>query len=180
MFDKLKDWWGKHGNWNPKTTLLILAFLALIFFMFANEADAAERETRAELAPALFVAGDPYKGGLLSLEERWNNKYAIGLGLTSTWQCWDADNCKRGDGEQNQFVYAERVVRPYFSDHFEMGIGVSYWHKQTPAWNSHTPFLLHIGWNFNDQWAVKWRHFSTGGSSSKNGGLDYLSISYSF
>jgi hypothetical protein len=72
------------------------------------------------------------------------------------------------------------VVRPYFSDHFEMGIGVSYWHNKTPAWNSHTPFLLHLGWNFNDQWAVKWRHFSTGGSSSKNGGLDYLSLSYSF
>lgn len=178
MFDKLKDWWGKNGNWNPKTTGLILAFIVLLFFLLANEADASERETRAELAPTMFVAGDRYTGGILSIEERWKNKYALGLGLTSGWSC--TNDCGRGDGPNNQFVYAQRVVRPYFSDHFEMGLGVSYWHNKTPSWNSHTPFLLHIGWNFNDKWAVKWRHFSTGGSSSQNGGLDYLSISYSF
>lgn len=63
---------------------------------------------------------------------------------------------------------------------FQIGIGISYWHNQSPAWNSNTPFTLMIGWQINDRWSIKERHFSTGGSSSKNGGLDMLTIGYTF
>ena len=181
MFDKIKEWWSNLPNKflgvdiKQPTTWMILGFIFLLFFMFSKEADAAE--TRMEFAPTLFVAGDRYNGGLLQLEERWKGKYALGVGLTTDWNCADAEDCKRGDGPTNQFIYAQRVVQ---YKKFEMGLGASYWHNTSPAWNSHTPFALHLGWNFNDHASVKWRHFSTGGSSEKNGGLDYLSFAWSF
>ena len=178
MFERLKEWWANHGNWQPKTALLILGFILLLFFVLSHEADAAEvkPETRVELAPTLFVAGNRYNGVILSLEERWQNKYAVGLGLTTSWVC--SEDCRRGPGEQNQFVYVQRVVR--YKKHFEMGLGISYWHNTSPSWNSNTPYALHLGWNFNKKLAIKWRHFSTGGTSSQNAGLDYLTISYNF
>ena len=181
MFAKLKEWWANLPNeWlgvsiKKPTTYLIVGFILLLVFMFTQEAKADERETRIEVAPTLFVAGDRYNGGLINLEERWKGKYALGVGLTTDWNC--SGDCKRGPGPTNQFIYAQRVVQ---YKKFEMGLGVSYWHNKSPAWDSHTPFALHLGWNFNDHWAAKWRHFSTGGSSEKNGGLDYLSISYNF
>jgi len=141
--------------------------------MFATEADAAE--TTFEVAPTLFVAGDRYNGGLIALEERWKGKYALGVGLTTEWQC--TNECRRGNGKTNQFVYAQRVVQ---HNKFEMGFGLSYWHNTSPSWNSHTPYALHLGWNFNDHASLKWRHFSTGGSSSNNGGLDLLTVGWRF
>ena len=116
----------------------------------------------------------------LFFEERWNDKYAVGLGLTTEWKCPDLNDCRRGQGKTNQLVYAQRIIK---YKKFEMWLGLSYWHNKSPAWDSHTPFILHLGWNFNDRFGVKYRHFSTGGSSDKNGGLDLpisLSVGWKF
>ena len=179
MFDKFKTWFANLPatffgvDIKQPTTYLVLGFIVLLFFMFATEADASE--TTIEIAPTLFVAGDHYNGGLIALEERWKDKYALGVGLTTEWHC--TDDCGRGNGKTNQFVYAQRVVK---HNKFEMGFGLSYWHNKSPSWNSHTPFALHAGWNFNDHLNLKWRHFSTGGSSERNGGLDLLSVGWRF
>ena len=109
MFDKIKSWFNNLPEKflgvkiKKATTWLILGFIALLIFMFTNEAEAAE--TRMEIAPTLFVAGDRYNGGMLMLEERWKSKYALGLGLTTEWLC--SGDCKRGPGKTNQFVYAQ-------------------------------------------------------------------------
>jgi len=161
-------------NFKKPTTWIVIAFIILAGWMFSKEASAAE--TSFELAPGtMFVAGSRYAAGALFIEERWLGKYAVGFGLTTAWEC--LDNCKRGNGPTNQVVFIQRIVT---YKKFELGLGLSYWHNTTPAWNSHTPFALSIGWNFNDHWSIKERHFSTAGSSSNNGGLDMLTIGYRF
>lgn len=165
------------SNWKDtfkdKTTWAVLAFILLAVVLFAKTADA---ETSVEVAPGtMAVAFDRYDGGWLMVEETWNDKYALAFGLTTEWNC--TSECKRGDGKKNQFVQFQRVIN---YNKFQMGLGVSYWHNKTPAWNSHTPFSLHIGWNFNDHLGVNWRHYSTAGSSSSNGGLDLLAVDWSF
>ena len=164
--------WGV--NWKKPVTIAILAFIAVLFFAFSKTADAAE--TTAELAPGtMFVAGHHYTGGTLILSERWRDKYELGLGLTTEWGC--TSSCGRGEGPSNQFVYAMRVA---VLKQFQIGIGISYWHNQTPAWNSNTPFTLMVGWQVDERWSVKLRHFSTGGTSTNNGGLDLLTAGYTF
>lgn len=179
MLDKIKTWWNNlplkwHGIYLKKiTTWLMLGFIILLGFMFTQEAKADE--ITMELAPVLFVAGDRYDGALLIFEDRWNEKYALGIGLTTKWNCRNV--CPLGDGPRNQFIYAQRIVQ---YKKFEIGIGMSYWHKQSPAWNSNTPFSLHLGWNFNKHLNLKWRHFSTGGTSGRNDGLNLLTIGWRF
>ena len=115
------------------TTWAILIFLVVLFFMLSKEAKA---ETAFELAPGtLHVAGNRYNGLMLIIEERWQDKYAIAMGLTSTWDCLDVNDCVRGEGKPNQMVMFQRVV---LYKKFELGLGLSYWSNVSPAWNSHT------------------------------------------
>jgi len=163
----------KYGiNWSKPTTWVILGFIALIAWMLSKESKA---ETSMELAPALFVAGNRYTGAALFIEERWREKYALGVGLTTTWGC--LDSCSRGNGPTNQVFYAQRII---LYKRFEVGIGGSYWHNLSPAWSSHTPFTLSIAWHFGPHLTIRERHFSTGGSSERNGGLDMLTIAWTF
>jgi hypothetical protein len=132
--------------------------------------ETADAETSATLnVGTIFVAGNRYNGGTLQFEERWAGKYALGLGLTTNWECPDIEDCKRGEGSKNQFILAQRIFE---YRRFEAGFGISYWVNTTPSWNSHTPWALLLGWNFTDKFAVRYYHFSTNGASPSNGGLD--------
>lgn len=166
---------GKYGiDWGKPTTWLIIGFIALLAWLLTKEADAAE--TSMELAPGtLFVTNDRYAGGALFLEELIAGKYAFGVGLTTTWDC--IDDCSRGDGPTNQVFYMQRVVR---YKRLGLGIGASYWHNLSPAWSSHTPFALSLEWHFTDHASVRIFHFSTGGSSDRNGGLNMLNGKWTF
>lgn len=159
-------------KWKKPTTWMVLGFIALFFFMLSKEARA---ETSMEFAPTIFVAGNRYSSVALFLEERFANKYAFGVGLTTNWSC--VDYCKRGEGPTNQVFYIQRIVH---YKKLELGIGGSYWHNKTPAWDSHTPFALSIAWHFSDHLSIKERHFSTAGSSDRNGGLDMITIVWRF
>lgn len=163
-----KDAFRKPTNW------FVLLFILVVVFFFAKTADGAE--TSMELAPGtMFVAGHRYNGGWLLVEETWNDKYSLAFGLTTVWNC--ADSCTRGEGPSNQFVQFQRVIN---YKKFEMGLGLSYWANETPAWSSHTPFSLHVGWNFTNHFGVNYRHYSTGGASIDNGGFDLLAVDWSF
>lgn len=161
-------------DWKSKTTIAVVLFLALAAWMFSQDANAAD--TAFEIAPGTaFIGSSRYTGAYFALEERLKDKYALGVGLTTELTC--VNKCRDGDSPNNQFIYAQRVVS---KGKFELGLGVSYWHKQTPAWNSNTPYALSIGWNFNDHASIKWRHFSTAGSSSTNRGLDLVTFGWRF
>lgn len=148
------------------TAVFVAAFLVLFFTMRACEA-----ETIAEVAPATFIAGNQYQGGAITAVERFG-RYDFGVTLMSELQC----DCRRGDSPGNLGVH---VVRTVAWKRLELGLGAAYWQNQTPAWSSNTTFSLHWGLTFGD-WSIRHRHYSTGGASERNGGLDVLAIGYRF
>ena len=164
----------KNFDWKKPTTIAVIIFIITMGFFLSQEASA---DTSYELAPAThFVAGKKYEGATLLIIEKFNDrKYQIGM-LVQTGLEW-LSNCYRGSSGANQAIFIQRYS--YYGD-FKLGFGISYWHKQTPAWNSHTPYALTIGYEFNENFGINWRHFSTAGSSSSNGGLDMITFEINF
>lgn len=168
---QLKNKWDI--SFKKPATYLILGFIILLIWMFTQEAKA---DTSMEVAPeSTFISGEAHSGTALFVTERFQGKYDVGIALSTQLQC-RPKNCNRLDSPTNQGVYFQRVVS---YGKFEMGLGVSYWHNTTAAWSSHTPFALHMGYNFN-RTTLRWRHFSTGGSSDRNAGWDLLTLAWNF
>lgn len=164
------------------TTWIIAGFIVLLLWAACHET-AEGAETFVRVAPeSMFVAGHKYNGSAISIVERFKGKYDIGLGLYTELQCRDQDDCPRGNGSTNIGIHAKRVFQVNW---FEIGFGAAYWKNQGPAWDSNLTFALHIGFHFPDRWwkfmpdQILWEHASTGGSSDKNGGLDYPSLGWS-
>lgn len=162
--------------WGKKTTIAIILFLLTFAWFLSKEVRA---ETQIGLsAYGVAVGGDRYESETLFILEDFNNEYQAGFLLQLRLDCVDGAHCKRGQSERsNQAFFVQRVVR--YND-FEIGMGFSYWHNQTPAWDSHTPYMLSLAYYFNKNLSVGYTHFSTGGSSDHNGGLDMLSLRWNF
>lgn len=148
-----------------KTTWLVIAFVALFIWFLAGEAQA---DTLIEGAPAVAYAGKVEKGQFAVMaHERFQGKYDVGVILLV-----DA----AGGEEGNRGLEALRVVR---KGRWEAGIGWAFWANQGAAWNATDTFALVLGYEW-DHWGVRWRHWSTGGTSSRNSGLDMLTVGYRF
>src|SRR5690606_21481450 len=118
----------------------------------------ASADTIFEIAPAAFIGGD-YSGGFaISMTERVK-QYDVGITLMSELR----------DRPGNLGIHLQRIVN---RGGFEMGLGVAYWQNQT-AWSANTTFSLHWGYDFG-RWSIRHRHYSTGGASDRNSGLDFL------
>ena len=181
MLEKIKIWWinlpsvWKGINIKKGTTYAVLIFIVLFVLLLSKESNAAK--PFIELAPeTTFVAGYHYSGSILILGERFAEKYDIAIGLSTAGKC-EYEECARGLMPTNQLILAQRVVS---YKKVELGLGISYWHNQSAAWDSNTPFTLSLGWNPSNHIALKWRHFSTGGTSENNGGLDMFIIGWKF
>jgi len=177
----MKEWRGV--NLKKTTTWVILAFLALWVWALLHE-DAGASETIMRLAPeTMFVAGNKYNGSALSLVERFQGKYDVGIGIYTELQCRDQLDCPRGNGSTNIGIHVKRVIQVSW---FEIGLGGAYWKNQGPAWDSNLTFALHLGVHTPERWwafmpdQILWEHNSTGGSSESNGGLDYPSLGWVF
>lgn len=170
FFGRMKSPWGK------TTTVGIVVFLMILFWFFSSEAKA---QTFAEVSIyAVGVGGERYESETIIITEEFGRKYQAGLLLQLRLDCVDKNECKRGESTNaNQAFFIQRIS--YYGD-FSIGIGASYWKNQSPAWNSHTPFLLTMGYRMSDSLSLGYKHFSTGGSSSSNGGLDMLTVRWSF
>lgn len=161
----------KNINWKRPTTLMVLLFIIALLFFLSSESKA---ETAVEAVPGVtWVGGTKYTGAGVMLTERWSEKYDLGIVLMTSQQC---GGCRRGDYWGNLGVHALRSVRLGWA---ELGVGVAYWANQTPAWNSNTTFALAAA-VVHGPWELRWRHYSTGGSSLKNSGLDMVTLGYRF
>ena len=156
-------------DWKKPTTVAVLLFV--IGFMLLQGCE-TKADTIFEAIPITFIAGQPYKGVGLMMTERFSDRYDLSVMLTTQQTC----DCKRGDSPGNLGVTAQRIVQ---WKRLEMGLGAAYFHNKTPAWNSNTTFALSWGLHFAS-WSVRHRHYSTGGSSTTNGGWDLLTIGYAF
>jgi hypothetical protein len=161
--------------WKNGTTIAIIVFIFLFLFVLSKESKGATRFNLS--AGATFVGGEYYDSENLSFEEVFNDKYEVGIMLQLRLDCKEGNPCKRGElTSANQAIYLGRLVK--YKD-FEMLFGMSYWHNQTPSWNSNTPYVLGVGYRI-DNFLINYKHFSTGGSSSNNGGMDFISVGYEF
>lgn len=167
----------KRINFKKPTVIAVIVFLISVGFFLSHESKADEANFEIS-AGATYVGGERYDSETLYMNQRFSdNRFQVGLLLMSGLDCRPGSACNDGEGEGNQAFYVQRIVH---YKKVELGLGFSYWHKQTPAWNSNTPFALSIGYNFNKNLAINWRHFSTGGSSSHNPGLDMLTLRWRF
>lgn len=145
------------------TALAVLALIVLwLFFIQRSEA-----ETIVEVAPAVLYGGGYEKHFSLMYHERIAGKYDFGVVLLL-----DADDENGNRGFE--------VIRTAQLGDWEAGIGYTFWaNEQSQAWNTDNTFTLVVGWE-RDRWGVRWRHWSTAGTSSRNRGMDMLTVGYSF
>ena len=162
-----------------KPVLIILFCIMLVVLLTLPNGVYAKSQTSFDLSGyAVAVGGERYDSESLIFGETFDNKYRVGLILQLRLDCPAKKYCKRGESDRaNQALFIQRVVK---KGDFEMGIGMSYWHNQTPAWNSNTPYVLSVRYQIFENTHVGYTHFSTGGSSSNNGGMDLLTIGYTF
>jgi hypothetical protein len=155
--------------------MMVAVFIIVLLFGFCRESK-AETAVTAEIGPT-FLSGEFSKGAGLMVHQTWDEKWRIGMGVTS----------KQGvvprtepftEVRQNLMVHGQRVVA--ISDSWKLGLGVAYWNAKT-RWNG-TSFTasMSIEYHINDKWDVKWRHFSNAGSAAPNMGQDMLVVGYTF
>ena len=156
-----------------KPWVLVLLFILGLLFLFAKESKADE--VTAELG-ATILSGQFSGGAALLIEQTWNDRWRIGMGLTS-----DQKVTPRTEPEtnvrSNLMVHGQRLVG---TERFKLGIGVAYWNAKT-RWNgSNFTASMSIEYDFTDKWGVRYRHFSNAGSASPNMGQDMITFGYRF
>jgi hypothetical protein len=124
-----------------------------------------------EVAPLVATGGtelDRDKFAVI-LSERWLDKYELGAILVID----KVDNRARGNR-------GLQILRVSTYRKFEVGIGFAYWSNESYAWNANETFALMVGRSFGKRATIRLRHWSTGGTSSRNRGLDLLTVSWKF
>lgn len=155
----------KKSMWKKPTTYAVLAVLGFLLFSISKEARA---ETVLEVAPIVAVSGDPQKSwGALMLHERFKDKYSVGVILQIA-----PDRAQSNRGVE--------VLRYSKYKGAEVGLGVTWWARESAAWNAKHTFSLMIGHEVSNNCHLRLRHWSTGGTSSRNAGLDMLTFGCSF
>ena len=166
--------------WKKGTTVAVLIFVTLFIWavaIFSNKVEAYESSMFEGTVKATLVGGERVDSEAFIYTENITDKFRAGMLLTTRFTCLDDSDCKRGEMDSsNQAVFIQRYV-PYKM--CELNLGVSYWHKETPGWNSHTPYMLGAKCYYND-WILGYIHFSTGGSSTNNGGIDMFTFGARF
>lgn len=162
--NKLRAWTDKY----LKPWVLVAAFLLVLLYGLANEADAAEIE-----AGPTFLSSEFSESAYLLLTEKYG-KYSFGIGLVGPQTCYCRSDTT--DVRQNAFVQVQRLVPIYRK--FSVGIGVSYWNGTSRVNGSHFAFPLSLRYDINDRLFVGLRHWSNAGSAKPNLGQDAIYIGW--
>ena len=151
--------------WKKKTTYLVLGLLAFLLWAIENESRA---ETIAEFSPLVAVRGKPVDNWMsLMIHERFKEKYSVGAIIL-------IDSESRANS--NKAIELLRVSR---YKNVEAGLGYTLWSKKSAAWNDKQTFALMLGYTWK-KCALRLRHWSTGGTSSLNSGLDMVTVGCQF
>ena len=172
---------GFRSRWKTPTTIAIIIFVSvwlIVGSIAGNKAEASETYIDFTAGGATFVGGERYESESLTVSENFADKYEVGFSLQLRLDCIEGNPCKKGEVDQaNQSVFFQRVNR--YKD-FQIGIGVAYQHNQSPAYNTHTPFILSLRYYITKDLHLGYWHKSCAGICSSNGGLDFISMGYSF
>ena len=150
-----------------KTTWLVITFLVCLFAFLSFEK--AEGDTIFEVAPLLAVGGDIIGDtAAVMLTERFNDKYEIGVGLFLDF------SSRKNSNRMFQFT---RVV-PFKK--WELGIGYAFWGGPSAAWNADNTFALQVRYKPTKRLSFGEKHWSTGGTTLLNDGLDAPVVGWTF
>ena len=151
------------------TVYLILAVIGLFTLLYVKQANAE-----------LILEGAPFVG---YSADRQSDLAAI-IGTERVAGKWDftaillVNLADRDAQDGNRGFQVARVAQ---HNGWEVGIGYTFWGNVQPqAWNTDETFTLFLGKTFKNKWSIRLRHWSTGGTSSHNRGLDMLTIGRSF
>ena len=162
---------GKDSKLGIDGLYLVLVFLALLFFFFSRESEAAE----IEIGPT-SLSGDFAEGGALLLTER-EGKWSFGGGYVSKQF---VQTCPRPDCafdiEENIFFQVQRVVD---YKKWEMGIGPAYFQNTNRALGKNLTWGLSLGYR-GERFSIRLRHYSNAGSGTPNLGQDMITVGYDF
>ena len=168
------------SNWTRKLEqivkpwVLVLLFIIVLVFGFYKEGKADE--VTAELG-ATVLSGQFSEGAALLIEQTWNDKWRVGMGLTSDQKVTPRKEPET-DVRSNLMVHGQRIVA--ITDRLDLGLGVAYWNATT-RWNgSHFTASMSIEYELTDRLSIRYRHFSNAGSASPNMGQDMINIGWRF
>lgn len=155
-------------DFKKKTTYLVLAFILLLAYMLAECEDAQAGSSSISIAPeTAFIGGDKVPGSAIFFKERFAPRYEATVFLFT-------DIANEGP---NGGVQIQRIVG---NGPFQLGFGATGWKNQSSAWDSHFTFALTIRYTLKAHYFVELNHWSTGGTSDRNSGIDQISFGYRF
>jgi len=159
-----------------KPWMLIVIFIIFIVIGFAREADASERTGVQIEAGAGLLSGQFSKGAAVTVQQRFDNKFSLGMGYIS--EQWVTPRTEpKTHIQENLWVQGQRHID---LGKFDLGLGVAYFNRTNRALGSHFTAALSLQFNATDRWNIKLRHYSNAGSASPNMGQDMLLIGYRF
>lgn len=139
----------------------------------------AAAETRLEAGPT-YLSDESSGGYSVMVSERFG-VWDLGIGYVSeqdVWPTWEQEN---GYGEvhigRNAFVYGQRVWQ---RGRFEFALGVAHFSNNNRALGQRTTYPVAIGWNFNERYSIRLRHFSNAGAAAPNMGQDAVTLGVTF
>ena len=163
-----------------KPWMMIVVFIILLVIGFANEAKADVDKTGVQIElGGGFLSGQYSKAGAIAVQQRFDNKFSIGMGYISEQWVIPRREPKTWV-QENLWVQAQRHVGLQVGGNWDFGIGIAYFNSTNRALGSHFTAALSLEYNFNRKWNVKLRHFSNAGSARPNMGQDMLMIGYRF
>ena len=160
---------------NPKPAIyFILGFICLVvLFLFA--AKDAKAETWIE-GGATFLSSEYSEGAALFFSEVWgDDKYLIGFGIVGDQT--GRFSKKPLAVKSNMVVHAQRLAT---YRRVTLGLGIASWQHTNRALGDEFTFSLSMSYRLGENWDVRYRHFSNGGTQQPNSGQDILFIGYRF
>lgn len=169
------NWVRKIEKWF-KPWMMIVAFILILILGFAKESKADERTgVQVEIGGG-FLSGQYSKAGAISVQQRFDNKFSLGMGYISEQWVIPRKEPKTWM-QENLWVQGQRHVD---LGHFDLGIGIAYFNSTNRALGSHFVAALSVQYNVSDRWNIKLRHFSNAGSARPNMGQDMIMVGYRF
>lgn len=154
-------------NNKPNVVVAIVIFVLLFGWLVVSEAKA---EGTFELGPT-WLSGFDNNGYGFVYTERVAEKWDLGLHLISEQDFYNTVIPNNGG------FFVQRVV---CKGNFCMGLGATRWINTSRLIGSEFTFGLMVGYQFNDQWGVRIRHWSNAGTKKPNRGQDLLTLTYTF
>ena len=157
-----------------KPVYIVAIFVLLLLFGLYREGEAAE----VDFGPT-FLSGEYSQSAMILLNEVWNDKWVLGMGIVGPQKVVDRHN-REYEVRTNLFIHGQRRV--HLTDDWTLGVGMAYFNAIT-RWNgSHVVASLSVEYDVGEDggFGLKYRHWSNAGSASPNMGQDAFLITYTF